>query len=1045
MKRPAKKETLDTAKKRKKFDLSRSEGKLGLIESVSVQNFMCHDNLSLSLGPHMNFIIGQNGSGKSAILTAIILALGGKASTTDRYSNVKGFVKKGKNKGKVEVVLRNTGILAYKPEEYGEKIIIVREFNREGTSSYKIKSESGTICSVHKKELENIVEAMDIPVDNPLCILTQANSKKFLISKEARPERLFEFFYKGTGLEALELKYKSMVNTKEEAEAELEKKKSSIPELKAELKKWKKLLDSSERISDYKKELMWATVIEMKKIFQKEEEDYQKLVQEINDREDSLEKCKIRFDEKCSELEEFVTEKRYLERSITDYRKTLSSLRNQFQDFASTLREKEGIKHRLESDVKQLLEEKIGLEKCIEEQQEKKLSTIEEERRRCELTIQDLRNKNLEMQNNINSLKDLRNKKLYENTNIEKKMDELKAEIVNHNSKYRKYNENLKSAENALQNKVNAFGEHTVKVLQEIENKRNAFIKLPVGPIGMHLEVKQPKYTLAIEFAIGNNLLNSFCVDNYQDSMILRDILRKFYRIPPSIVVSPFEDGRFDVKGNAAISTFPTVLEMLTIKNDIVANCLIDQAQIEKKLLVEDVSASIKLMNDPPKNCISAYLLNLDQICFHPSRFYSFGKSYPRSKLNSTRPEDITNLKKDCENEILEVRKKETCMRVFENCLKAIPGEISNLDNQIVKKTTEVSKNKNIIKDLLCREISKDMNCLQEDLLKKVYDYNRKQAELQKCILEVNEYKEKRDKLSKEIDLQMTSLQNSTNKFKELCEKENTLNKDKETLKLGKEKFQQELKLLENKSEVFKKNIEQSKEKIRIAHSNAEKSGECIDSGRSVEEIKLLIKETERVIETQSKCDREGLSRRYVEKLENINRAEQELKKIERYLMRIDGMIKLRRSKFNLIKRQTETTIDMAFIAICSGNGYKGRLEINSTKRTLALIVDPRSGDSGRKNQSSLSGGERSFVMIAFLLALWQRTKIPFRILDEYDVFMDSNNRQLSVDLLKKKSEEMVETQFVYLSPLDLPRIQESDFIQIIRLAAPKRKNEDND
>ncbi|GFS49647.1 structural maintenance of chromosomes protein 6 [Trichonephila clavipes] len=164
MKRPAKKETLDTAKKRKKFDLSQSEGKLGLIESVSVQNFMCHDNLSLSLGPHMNFIIGQNGSGKSAILTAIILALGGKASTTDRYSNVKGFVKKGKNKGKVEVVLRNTGILAYKPEEYGEKIIIVREFNKEGTSSYKIKSESGTICSVHKKELENIVEAMDIPV-----------------------------------------------------------------------------------------------------------------------------------------------------------------------------------------------------------------------------------------------------------------------------------------------------------------------------------------------------------------------------------------------------------------------------------------------------------------------------------------------------------------------------------------------------------------------------------------------------------------------------------------------------------------------------------------------------------------------------------------------------------------------------------------------------------------------------------------------------------------------------------------------------------------
>ncbi|GFV22378.1 hypothetical protein TNCV_45741, partial [Trichonephila clavipes] len=102
-------------------------------------------------------------------------------------------------------------------------------------------------------------------VDNPLCILTQANSKKFLISKEAKPERLFEFFTKVLGLEALELKYKSMVNTKEELKLNLKRKKSSIPELKAELKKWKKLLDSSERISDYRKELMWATVIEMQK------------------------------------------------------------------------------------------------------------------------------------------------------------------------------------------------------------------------------------------------------------------------------------------------------------------------------------------------------------------------------------------------------------------------------------------------------------------------------------------------------------------------------------------------------------------------------------------------------------------------------------------------------------------------------------------------------------------------------------------------------------------------------------------------------------
>ena len=67
----------------------------GIIEEVLCVNFMCHVKLRVKLGPLINFIIGHNGSGKSAVLTALTLCLGGRATTTNRGQNLKSFIKEG--------------------------------------------------------------------------------------------------------------------------------------------------------------------------------------------------------------------------------------------------------------------------------------------------------------------------------------------------------------------------------------------------------------------------------------------------------------------------------------------------------------------------------------------------------------------------------------------------------------------------------------------------------------------------------------------------------------------------------------------------------------------------------------------------------------------------------------------------------------------------------------------------------------------------------------------------------------------------------------
>lgn len=104
---------------------------------------MCHSLLDVDLTNNVNVIIGQNGSGKSAILTALIVGLGGKASLTNRGSSVKGFVKAGKNSGSVEIQLYNGGAMGYRQKIYGDLIVVSRNFTASGGSVYRVKAANG--------------------------------------------------------------------------------------------------------------------------------------------------------------------------------------------------------------------------------------------------------------------------------------------------------------------------------------------------------------------------------------------------------------------------------------------------------------------------------------------------------------------------------------------------------------------------------------------------------------------------------------------------------------------------------------------------------------------------------------------------------------------------------------------------------------------------------------------------------------------------------------------------------------------------------------
>ena len=243
----------------------------GVLERVECYNFMCHDQFSVELGPLINFIVGKNGSGKSAILTAITLCLGGKASATNRGQSLKNFVKEGKENATIIVRIKNQGDGAYLPDDYGKSIIIERHFSKSGSSGFKIKAENGRIVSTKKAELDSISDYFSLQIDNPMNVLSQDMARQFLSTSS--PADKYKFFVKGVQLEQLDQDYRLIEESVDQIEEKLRSQREDLRHLENDKDKAQKKLELAdqhnslrERVKSLQSQMAWAQVEEQERV-----------------------------------------------------------------------------------------------------------------------------------------------------------------------------------------------------------------------------------------------------------------------------------------------------------------------------------------------------------------------------------------------------------------------------------------------------------------------------------------------------------------------------------------------------------------------------------------------------------------------------------------------------------------------------------------------------------------------------------------------------------------------------------------------------------
>lgn len=76
---------------------------------------------------------------------------------------------------------------------------------------------------------------------------------------------------------------------------------------------------------------------------------------------------------------------------------------------------------------------------------------------------------------------------------------------------------------------------------------------------------------------------------------------------------------------------------------------------------------------------------------------------------------------------------------------------------------------------------------------------------------------------------------------------------------------------------------------------------------------------------------------------------------------------------------------------------------------------------------------------MALLIALGETLETPFRILDEFDVFLDAETRKLVIKSLIHVAKNLKHRQFIFITPQDLSSITADPQVQILKLTPPDR------
>ncbi|KAM0745665.1 P-loop containing nucleoside triphosphate hydrolase protein [Meredithblackwellia eburnea MCA 4105] len=1004
----------------------------GVILEVSLQNFMCHKLVTVKFGEQINFLTGHNGSGKSAVLTGISMALGGNAKTTNRAQKGGDLVRHGAQYAVCAVKIKNEGIDAFHPDVYGKTITVSRRINKDMGGGYQIKDHAGKTKDTKKAVLDAILDHFNIQVDNPMTVLTQDQSRQFLAN--STPKDKYIFFLRGTQLAQLTEEYEKLRNNTEVIEEIYHKKKDGVEDLKAAYKVAKArakeaelAIKQGEAVDKLKDELAWSWVAET-------EEKVNATKANIKIEEGRLEKAVeiIRVhSEEATKAENEAAELQEAIRAATDpaREEELITLRGQIKTLRDELKKLNNESREISSTKKNVQAHKAEHERSLEAEKDRRNNTTDAAR--------------VKVLDEIKELEDERNKTVFAGQKarhesalctekysaLKEKLSRVREEIEGAEAESRKSKERLARLQQSRSNSLLSFGNDMPRLVDLI-NRERGWNQKPIGPLGTLVDLKDRKYAKMLE-SFFNHTLNAFIVTNEKDKQILTRLQKQAgTRIP---IMKQAEDRSFDCSAGEPAPDVLTIRRVLTFKHPAVDKALVDGNRIESAALVDQRALGDQLMRNKPSN-VSA--------CYSADGFKLGGDAHTSSTTAMDPWRGTARLNPDVASQISVVQAEIDKIQQYINNLFE---QRESIDQQMAavhrekrahedqgrkssKRVTEIGTEIDALNDKLQEEEPTNLIALEELIKEQESELQNIETQHQALAMQVNDRYEKIQPLvAQKEDLERKEKENDAfvkkfHKFLEEAQKKVTTSHDHV------KKFENQRETQIQKIEALNEVLAEAEALVEVRTGQATQLCEVrpiVEKRKTPEKLQQEIANVEKALKAREKKQGATAEQIFAKLALSKKTAEDGIlvvKELKEMVRALRAAYDERIMKWQDFRTAIANRAKMQFLYHLSNRGFTGKLTFDHDKQKLLLKVQTDELEKGatqsrQKDAKSLSGGEKSFSTICLLLTMWEAVGCPIRCLDEFDVFMDSVNRLISMKMMTETAKAADSTQFILITP----------------------------